>query len=149
MSFSNWDFQSVFSAAAQDIKKSFNCFSSGTRWTDGECKSYSRTVSPDVFHPVFHVTLLEPVKTSSIPNCNQLPPPPVLVEEQEEREVVQVQDSKLKRDKLWYLLEWKGFSEDPERITWEPASILTNSPDLVNNFHSLYPDKPGPNTSRV
>ncbi|MBW0497430.1 hypothetical protein O181_037145 [Austropuccinia psidii MF-1] len=48
-------------------------------------------------HPVFHVSLLEQVKQSSIPNCNQLPPPPVLVEEQEEWEVAQVLDSKLKR----------------------------------------------------
>ncbi|MBW0554641.1 hypothetical protein O181_094356 [Austropuccinia psidii MF-1] len=32
--------------------------------------------------PVFHVSLLEPVKQLSIPNHNQFPPPPVLVEEQ-------------------------------------------------------------------
>ncbi|MBW0554886.1 hypothetical protein O181_094601 [Austropuccinia psidii MF-1] len=59
------------------------------------------------FHPVFHVSLLEPVKQSTIPNRNQLPPPPVLVEEQEEWEVAQALDSKLKRGKLWYLVEWK------------------------------------------
>ncbi|MBW0591005.1 hypothetical protein O181_130720 [Austropuccinia psidii MF-1] len=100
-------------------------------------------------HPVFHVSLLEPVKQSAIPNQHQLPPPPALVEEQEEWEVAQVLDSKLKRGKLWYLVEWKGFSEDPEKTTWEPASNLTNSPDLVKDFHSFYPDKPGPNTSRV
>ncbi|MBW0502742.1 hypothetical protein O181_042457 [Austropuccinia psidii MF-1] len=97
-------------------------------------------------HPVFHVSLLEPVKESSIPNCNQLTPPPALVEEQEEWEVAQVLDSKLKRGKSLYLVEWKGFSEDPERTTCKPASNLTNSPDLVNDFHSLYPDKPGPIT---
>ncbi|MBW0487833.1 hypothetical protein O181_027548 [Austropuccinia psidii MF-1] len=34
-------------------------------------------------HPVFHVSLLEPVKQSIIPNSNPLPPPPILVEEQE------------------------------------------------------------------
>ncbi|MBW0536588.1 hypothetical protein O181_076303 [Austropuccinia psidii MF-1] len=102
-----------------------------------------------LLHPVFHVSLLEPVKQSSIPNCNQLPPPPVLVEEQEEWEVAQVLDSKLKRGKLWYFVEWKGFSEDPGRKTWEPASNLSNSPNLVKDFHSLYPDKLGPITSRV
>ncbi|MBW0547953.1 hypothetical protein O181_087668 [Austropuccinia psidii MF-1] len=85
-------------------------------------------------YPVFHVSLLEPVKQSAIPNQHQLPPPPVLVEEQEEWEVAQVLDSKLKRGKLWYLVEWKGFSEDPERTRWEPASNLTNSPDLVKYF---------------
>ncbi|MBW0511064.1 hypothetical protein O181_050779 [Austropuccinia psidii MF-1] len=100
-------------------------------------------------HPVFHVSLLEPVNKSSIPNQNQLPPPPILVEEKEEWEVDQVLDSNLKRGKLWYLVEWKGFSEDPERTNWKPASNLTNSPELVKDFHSLYPEKPGPNTSRV
>ncbi|MBW0476049.1 hypothetical protein O181_015764 [Austropuccinia psidii MF-1] len=93
-------------------------------------------------HPVFHVSSLEMVNQSSIPNQNQLPPPPILVEEQEEWEVDQVLDSKLKRGKLWYLLEWKGFSEDPERTTLEPDSNINNAPDLVKDFHSLYPDKP-------
>ncbi|MBW0580430.1 hypothetical protein O181_120145, partial [Austropuccinia psidii MF-1] len=48
-------------------------------------------------HPVFHVYLLEPVKQSTIPNRHQLPPPSVIVEEQEEWEVARVLDSKLKR----------------------------------------------------
>ncbi|MBW0535730.1 hypothetical protein O181_075445 [Austropuccinia psidii MF-1] len=64
-------------------------------------------------------------------------------------EVAQVLDSNLKRGKLWYIVEWKRFSEDPESTTWEPASNLTSSPDLVKDFHSLYPGKPDPNTSRV
>ncbi|MBW0540421.1 hypothetical protein O181_080136 [Austropuccinia psidii MF-1] len=87
--------------------------------------------------PVFHVSLLKLVKHSTIPNQHQLPPQQVLVEPQEEWEVAQVLDSKLKRGKLWCLVEWKGFSEDPERTTWEPTSNLTNSPDLVKDFHSL------------
>ncbi|MBW0465429.1 hypothetical protein O181_005144 [Austropuccinia psidii MF-1] len=99
-------------------------------------------------HPVFHVSLLEPVKQSTIPNQHQFPPRLVIVEEQEEMEVAQVLDSKLKGVKLWYLVEWKGLSEDPERTAWEPASNLTNSQDLVKNFHSFYPDKPGTITSR-
>ncbi|MBW0516769.1 hypothetical protein O181_056484 [Austropuccinia psidii MF-1] len=99
-------------------------------------------------HPVFHVSLLEPVKQSTIPNQHQLPPPPVIVEEQVEWEVAQVLDSKLKRGTLCYLVEWKAFNEDPERTTWGPASNLPNSPDIVKDFHTLYPDKPGPNSSR-
>ncbi|MBW0553292.1 hypothetical protein O181_093007 [Austropuccinia psidii MF-1] len=100
-------------------------------------------------HLVFNVSLLEPVKQSTIPNKHQFPPPQVIVEEQEEWEVAQVLDSKIKRGTLWYLVEWKRFNEDPERTTWEPASNLTNSPDLVKAFHTLYPDKHGPNASRV
>ncbi|MBW0570882.1 hypothetical protein O181_110597 [Austropuccinia psidii MF-1] len=99
-------------------------------------------------HLVFHVFLLEPVKQSSIPNPQQFPPP-LIVEEQEEWEVAQVLDSKLKRGILWHLVEWKGFNEDPERETGEPESKLTNSQDLVKYFHNFYPDNPCPNTSRV
>ncbi|MBW0485168.1 hypothetical protein O181_024883 [Austropuccinia psidii MF-1] len=100
-------------------------------------------------HPLFHVSLLEPVKQSIIQNQNELPPPPILVEEQEEWEVAQALALKLKRGKLWYLVEWKVFIEDPERTTWEPASNLTSSPDPVKDFHSFYPENTGPNTSRV
>ncbi|MBW0560059.1 hypothetical protein O181_099774 [Austropuccinia psidii MF-1] len=52
-------------------------------------------------------------------------------------------------EKLWYLVEWKGFSQDPERYTWEPAENLKNCPEFVKDFHSLYPDKPGPNSSKA
>ncbi|MBW0475506.1 hypothetical protein O181_015221 [Austropuccinia psidii MF-1] len=100
-------------------------------------------------HLVFHISLLEPVKTSTIPNRHQEPPTSIIIEEEEEWEFSQIMDSKLKRRKLWYLVEWKGFSQDPERSTWEPAKNLKNCPELVKDFHSLYPDKPGPNSSRA
>ncbi|MBW0586590.1 hypothetical protein O181_126305 [Austropuccinia psidii MF-1] len=99
-------------------------------------------------HPVFHISLLELVKTSEIPNRHQEPPLQIIIEEEEEWEVSQILNSKLKRGKLWYLVEWKGFSQDPERSTWEPAKNLKNCPELVEDFHSLYPDKPGPNSSK-
>ncbi|MBW0527609.1 hypothetical protein O181_067324 [Austropuccinia psidii MF-1] len=38
-------------------------------------------------HPVFHISLLESVKTSTIPNRHQEPPPPIVIEEEEEWEV--------------------------------------------------------------
>ncbi|MBW0590207.1 hypothetical protein O181_129922 [Austropuccinia psidii MF-1] len=69
-------------------------------------------------HPVFHISLPEPVRTSTIPNRNQEPPPPIIIEEEEEWEFSQILASKLKRGKLWYLVEWKGFSQDPKRSTW-------------------------------
>ncbi|MBW0481513.1 hypothetical protein O181_021228 [Austropuccinia psidii MF-1] len=56
-------------------------------------------------HPVLHISLLEPVKTSTIPNRHQEPPPPIIIEEEEELEVSQILDSKLKRGKSWYLVE--------------------------------------------
>ncbi|MBW0508585.1 hypothetical protein O181_048300 [Austropuccinia psidii MF-1] len=35
-------------------------------------------------HPVFHISLLEPVKTSTIPNRHQELPPLIITEEEEE-----------------------------------------------------------------
>ncbi|MBW0553115.1 hypothetical protein O181_092830 [Austropuccinia psidii MF-1] len=67
----------------------------------------------NAIHPIFHISLLEPVKTSTIPNTHQEPPPPIIIEEEEELEVSQILHSKLKRGKLWYFVEWKGFSQDP------------------------------------
>ncbi|MBW0474183.1 hypothetical protein O181_013898 [Austropuccinia psidii MF-1] len=32
-------------------------------------------------HPVFHISLLEPFKTSTIPNWHQEPPPPIIIED--------------------------------------------------------------------
>ncbi|MBW0593226.1 hypothetical protein O181_132941 [Austropuccinia psidii MF-1] len=51
---------------------------------------------------------------------------PITIEKEEEWEVSQVLDSKLKRRKLWYLVDWKCFSQEPERSTWEPAKNLNN-----------------------
>ncbi|MBW0526604.1 hypothetical protein O181_066319 [Austropuccinia psidii MF-1] len=100
-------------------------------------------------HPAFYVSLLEPEKQTTIPNQYQLPPQPFIVEEREELEVAHVLDSKLKRGKLWYLVEWKGFSEHPERTNLEPASSLTSSPYLVKDFQAFCPEKNFPNASRV
>ncbi|MBW0581277.1 hypothetical protein O181_120992, partial [Austropuccinia psidii MF-1] len=100
-------------------------------------------------HPLLHISLLEPVKTSKIPNWHQEPPPSIIIEEEEELEVSQILDSKLNRGKLWYLVEWKGSSQDSERSTWEPTENLNNCPELIKDFHSLYPDKPGPNSSKA
>ncbi|MBW0490575.1 hypothetical protein O181_030290 [Austropuccinia psidii MF-1] len=100
-------------------------------------------------HPVFHISLLEAVRKSTILNRHQEPLPPIIIEEEEEWEVSQILDSKIKRGKLWYLVEWKGFSQDPERSTWEPIENSKNCPEPIKYFHSLYPDKQGPNSSRA
>ncbi|MBW0550669.1 hypothetical protein O181_090384 [Austropuccinia psidii MF-1] len=91
-------------------------------------------------HPGFHISPLEPFKTLTIPNWYQEPPPPIMIEE--EWEVCQILDSKLKQDKLWYLVEWKRFSQDPKRSTWEPIENLKNFPELVKDLNQLYPDNP-------
>ncbi|MBW0480797.1 hypothetical protein O181_020512 [Austropuccinia psidii MF-1] len=78
-------------------------------------------------HPVLHISLLETAKTSSIHNKNQGPPPPIIIEEEVKWGVSQILDSKLK-GKLWYLVECKALSQDPERFTLEQAEKLKNFP---------------------
>lgn len=96
-------------------------------------------------HPVFHVSLLEPHKSNSIPGRVQPPPPPVIIDDQEEWEVDQILDSKISRKRLFYLVKWKGY--DPSENSWQPAADLENSPILVNEFHTRYPQKPRPKSS--
>ena len=91
-------------------------------------------------HPVFHVSLLEPYKESTLPGRVQETPPPIEIEGEEEFEVSEILDSRIHRRRLEYLVHWQGY-EVSER-TWEPASNLDNAPEMIREFHRLYPQKP-------
>ena len=91
-------------------------------------------------HPVFHVSLLKPYKTSAIPNHMQPPPPPIVVENELEWEVEEVLDSKRRYRQLHYKVKWSGHPHSED--SWEPAGNLKNAPDLVKTFHAQYPSKP-------
>ena len=95
-------------------------------------------------HPVFHVSLLEPYTSSSIPGRVATPPPPVEVLDGSEFEVAAILDSKIIRNKLYYFVDWLGYT--PNDRTWEPAENLANASDLVAAFHNNYPHKPSPNS---
>jgi transposase InsO family protein len=97
-------------------------------------------------HPVFHVSLLEPVRANDIPGRVQEPSPPVIVEDHEEYEVEEVLDSRVRRGKLKYLVHWKNYPISDR--TWEPPENLANAPDAVAKFHRAYPDKPHPGRLR-
>jgi len=98
-------------------------------------------------HPVFHVVFLEPYHENPFPGRVQPPPPPIVVDGEEEWEVEEVLDSKLIHKRLHYLVKWKGY--DPSENSWQPASDLTNSPNLIQEFHLRYPQKPSPNSPRT
>jgi hypothetical protein len=91
-------------------------------------------------HPVFHVSLLDRYIESDIPSRVQPPPPSVIIKDQVEHEVEDVLDSKFMRKRLFYLVKWRGYPVSDN--SWEPASHLSNAKDLVQEFHSQYPDKP-------
>jgi hypothetical protein len=46
-------------------------------------------------HPVFHVSLLEPYKESTIPGRLPAPPPPIEINGEEEFEVSKIIDSRI------------------------------------------------------
>lgn len=91
-------------------------------------------------HPVFHVSLLEPYKTVDIQGRRQMPPPPIEVDNNEEFEVEEILDSRRCRNKLEYLVHWRGY--DISERTWEPSRNLANASAKVKVFHQRHPSKP-------
>ena len=58
-------------------------------------------------HPVFHVSLLEPYVSNTIPGRYHPPPPPITVNDNLEYTVHAILDSKLFRGRLYYLVDGK------------------------------------------
>ncbi|KAJ3478763.1 hypothetical protein NLJ89_g12366 [Agrocybe chaxingu] len=98
-------------------------------------------------HPVFHVSMLEPFKPSTILNQAIEPPAPVNIKGELEYEVAEIVDSKIDRRrkcKLLYYVRWYGYENTDEEFSWQPADELPNAQELVKEFHKAYPNKPGP-----
>ena len=93
-------------------------------------------------HPVFHVSLLEPYKESAIPGRIQQPLPCIEVENHIEYEVEKILDSRRRWGQLEYFVHWHGY--DINERTWESAENLANAPQMVQEFHRQYPQKPRP-----
>ena len=91
--------------------------------------------------------MLEPAVSNEILNRVQSPPPPVNVQGKLEYEIAEILDFKIDHQhccKLLYLVHWLGYKGTDEEYSWLPAPELDNAQDLISNFHSAYPDKPGP-----
>jgi hypothetical protein len=92
-------------------------------------------------HDVFHVSLLDAVKPTSL-SPRMPPPPPALYikDDQEYFEIGDILDSKHIGHRLHYLVKWKGFPDSEN--SWEP---LINIPahGLIKEFHRRNPGKPG------
>ena len=90
-------------------------------------------------HNVFHVSLLDKYRE---PVEGQKPsePAPVIVEQEEEWEVERILDSRRRKRKLQYLVQWAGYNHI--QTSWEPAENLENAPDIVEEFHRDNPTKP-------
>ena len=96
-------------------------------------------------HPVFHAEKLRKDAGDLLPGQANPEPPPLELEDGEtEYEVQEVLAVKLAYGKLKYRIQWKGWDPDPE---WYPASVLSNSPLALRDFHASNPSRPGPPTN--
>ena len=57
------------------------------------------------FHPVQHVSLLDPFDDNPPPGQQNPPPPPVIVDDNEEWHVEEILDSRIYRRRLQYLVK--------------------------------------------
>ena len=104
--------------------------------------------------PVFHISLLEPYRSSNRPNREQPPSHPEEIEGDLEWEVERIIKSEIisyrqkvrGRNKtmkeLRYFVKWKGCAEDEN--TWEPPEGMQNAQEEVDRFHRENPEMPGP-----
>jgi hypothetical protein len=105
-------------------------------------RAYKLDLLPNVkTHPVFHISLLEPAQptTKAIGRHIQPSPLPIILDDEEEREVEEVVDSRCHPGKIQYRVKWTGF-HDPD-TTWYSAENFRNSPDAITQFHTRYPGK--------
>ena len=75
-------------------------------------------------------------------------PPPNNIEGELEYKISKIVDSKIDKRrrscKLLYLVCWLGYENIDEELSWLPAMKLKHAEELVSNFLSAYPQKPGP-----
>ena len=91
--------------------------------------------------------MLEPAFLNEIPNRVQSLPLPVGIEGELEYEISEIIDSKVDKCqscKLLYLVHWLGYENTDEELSWLPATELEHADELISDFHSTYPQKPGP-----
>ena len=105
--------------------------------------AYRLRLPPSInIHPVFHVSLLEPHVMNTFPGRVVPPPLPIQVDGFPEFEVNKILDSKIRRRKLYYLVDWVGYDENDR--SWEPAANVSNAELALAAFHLAFPDRPGP-----
>ena len=96
-------------------------------------------------HPVFHVSLLEPHVANPFPSRIVALPPAIQVDTVEEFEVNSILDSRLRRRKLEYYVDWKGY--DVSNRSWERVVALTNASEAIQDFHERFPSRPRPHVA--
>lgn len=101
-------------------------------------------------HDVFHPSLLRKAATDPLPGQVPTPSPAVIIDDEEEWEVDDILDSRHfgRGRRLQYRVKWKDWDRDLE---WYNANRteFEHSSDVVNDYHTRNPTKPGPPTGSV
>jgi len=119
------------------------------------CKrAFKLEISPRwKIHPVFHVSLLEPYRTSVRDEREQPPREPEDIDGDLEWEMEKIIKSEIiaytrkvcgcnkRMRELRYFVKWKGCSEDEN--TWELPESLDHAQALVEEFHRENEEMPG------
>src|SRR6266851_5097469 len=89
-------------------------------------------------HNVFHTSLLSPYYETGVHGVNYSEPTLDLIDGEPEWEVEAILDSKRsgRKDELYYLIKWVGYSD--ANNSWEPAEHL-RAPNLIKQFHRGHP----------
>ena len=116
-------------------------------------RAFKLEISPRwKIHPIFHVSLLEPYRTSNRDGRGQPPREPEDIDGDLEWEVEKIVKSEVisyvrkvrgrnKRFReLRYFVKWKGCAEDEN--TWEPPESLQHAQRMVEEFHTENQDMP-------
>ncbi|SPC66388.1 related to Gag-pol polyprotein [Ustilago sp. UG-2017b] len=82
-------------------------------------------------HDVFHVSMLEPARTSSLAQQAEQPTIPSLPDEDLDFEVEALIDKRSHNGNTEYKVLWRGYSE--KAASWEPVENL-NCPDLIQEY---------------
>ncbi|KAJ1593931.1 hypothetical protein NDA11_007738 [Ustilago hordei] len=99
------------------------------------CQAYRITLPANLrVHDVFHVSMLEPARTSSLPQRAEQPTIPSLPDEDLDFEVEALIDKHSHNGTTEYKVLWRGYSE--EAASWEPVENL-NCPDLIQEYEVL------------
>ena len=85
-------------------------------------------------HPVFNEVLLRPHVGPKFPGQDIYNrPPPDLIDDQEEFDVEEILDTRIRRKRREYLVKWKGYGSEDN--TWEPEKNLEHSPLAIAAFN--------------
>jgi hypothetical protein len=93
-------------------------------------------------YPVFNEIFLTPY-IASTRSADDRPLPSIIEEGVEHYDVKEIMDSRLRRGKLQYLVQWEGFPERHE-WTWEPVANVEHVTESIDKFHASNPSAPRP-----